>query len=142
MKKRKAVIRNPRFSRQMAELSVYFLTTADEILCRSGGLDTAVRDNVAEGLATIVRAGHDCAAGNIAFATTDQWMNFIDNATADWFRARGFAEWFCLAAANGFRSGPNRTKIQQITNPTGKNKFGARKKRITTRHPKARRVAR
>ena len=60
-------------------------------------------------LARIVQAGNDCVASNLEL-TTDQWMSFIDNATADWFRSRGYAEWFCLGAASGF----NKSRPQSL----------------------------
>jgi hypothetical protein len=67
------------------------------------GLDTAVRDEIAQGVALIVRAGYDCLASNMDIPV-DAWMNFIDHSTAEWFRNRDFAEWFCIGAARGLNS--------------------------------------
>lgn len=102
-RRRRITHRVVRFNKTLQDLGRYYLEQAAEIWGRADGLDTAVRDEVAEGVARIVRAGNDCIASNLDL-TTDQWMSFIDNATADWFRVRGFAEWFCIAAANGFNT--------------------------------------
>jgi hypothetical protein len=98
--------RKIRFNKDMDDTGRWLLATAEEIRKRCDGLDTAVRDSVAEGIAYIVQAGNDCMASNLDL-TTDQWMSFIDKATADWFRSRGYAEWFAVGAATGFnRSRP------------------------------------
>ena len=75
-------------------------------------LDTAVRDDVATGLAHLVHAAYDSIANSIDISDTTAWMAFIDNATAEWFRERGFAEWFCLAAACTFNTSRPRTLVE------------------------------
>lgn len=102
MRRRVHTRRARRFNKTYADLGKWLIATAEEIWRRSAGLDTSVRDSVAEGLAYIVSAANDCTAQNLDL-TVEQWMSWIDQATADWFRARGFAEWFCIAAASGFR---------------------------------------
>src|ERR1700723_2213639 len=99
--KRKTHNYRKKFSASLDKTGKYLLATAEEIWKQSDNLDTAVRDNISQGLAYIVSAGNDCVASNLNF-TTEQWMSFIDNATANWFRNRGFAEWFCIAAATHF----------------------------------------
>lgn len=94
--------REKKFNKTYNDLGKRYLSMADEIWKSADGLDTAVRDTVAEGLAHIVNAGYDCLAQNLDL-TIEGWMSFIDGSTADWFRNRGFAEWFCVGAANGFR---------------------------------------
>ena len=106
--------RKPRFNHAMEKRGKWLLQTADEIFKQSDDLDTAVRDNIAEGLGRIVMAGYDCLASNLNL-DTDGWMSFIDNSTADWFRNRGFAEWFCIAAANGFNKSRPRILSEVIT---------------------------
>ena len=101
------------YNKKMADLGKWLLQIAEEIRVKASGLDTSVRDSVSEGLAYIVQAGNDCTAQNLDL-TTDQWMSFIDNATADWFRSRGYAEWFCLAAASSFRKSRPRTLDEHI----------------------------
>lgn len=74
----------------------------------SSNWDTAVRDSAAQGLAYIVNAAYDCRASGMDFAGTQEWLTFIEASTAQWFRDRGFVEWFCGAAANLFRTTPPR----------------------------------
>ena len=112
-KMRTVTHRKPRYNKPMSNLGQWLLQTAEQILWKVAGLDTAVRDNVSTGLTYIVQAGNDCTASNLDL-TTDQWMSFIDNATADWFRARGYAEWFCIAAACGFSKRRPRTLDEGI----------------------------
>lgn len=75
----------------------------------ANGLDTAVRDDVAQGLTHLVRSAYDSLASNMNIKDTTAWTAFIDNSTAEWFRQRGFAEWFCAGAATGFRTSRPRT---------------------------------
>jgi hypothetical protein len=103
-----------RFSKTMNLIGKSYLEAAEELWKKADGLDTAVRDEIAEGLARIVRAGYDCLASNIPYHTTDEWMAFIDHSTAEWFRGRGFAEWFCIAASCGFNSSRPRDLTEVI----------------------------
>jgi hypothetical protein len=96
--------RKHQFNKALNDCGRTLLEHAEEIWRKAAGLDTAVRDEIAEGVARIVRAGYDCLATNIPYHTTDEWMAYIDHATAEWFRERGFAEWFCIAASQGFNS--------------------------------------
>ena len=100
---RPVIHRKPRFNKALDRAGRKLLDMAAEIWKDAAGFDTAVRDQIAEGLAYIVHAGYDSIALNLNLAS-EAWMAYIDNATAEWFRNRGFAEWFCLAAANGFRN--------------------------------------
>lgn len=106
--------RKPRFNHALDKRGKRLLQMAEELWKQADGLDTAVRDNIAEGLGRIVMAGYDCLASNLSL-DTDEWMSFIDNSTADWFRNRGFAEWFCIAAANGFNKSRPRVLSEVIT---------------------------
>lgn len=73
----------------------------------ASGLDTAVRDSVAEGLSHVVFAAYDSRA--IAKQLQgDECNSFRAGAAAEWFRKHGFVEWFCQAAACGFRADPPR----------------------------------
>jgi hypothetical protein len=111
MMKQRKTHRRRRTSKRMSNLSKWLLDVAEQIRHETSGLDTAVRDDISQGLSHIVRAANDCAALNLDLST-DQWMSFIDNATADWFRERGYAEWFCLAAASGFRTSRPRQRVR------------------------------
>jgi hypothetical protein len=110
---RRVTNRKKRFSKQMADIGRFLLDSSEEVWRKAQSLDTAVRDDIAEGLAHVVHAGYDCLASNHDL-TTEGWMSFIDNATADWFRDKGFAEWFALAAANGFRCSRPRILSERI----------------------------
>ena len=105
--------RRKRFNKQMQDMGRFLLDSSEEIWHKAQGLDTAVRDDIAEGLAHVVHAGYDCLASNHDL-TTEGWMSFIDTATADWFRSRGFAEWFAIAAANGFRCSRPRILSERV----------------------------
>jgi len=74
----------------------------------AAGLDTAVRDSIAHGLASLVHAAFDCRAIAIEFRDTESWIAFIRSSTAQWFRDRGFVEWFCAGAATLFMTSPPR----------------------------------
>ena len=76
-------------------------------------LDTAVRDDIAQGLAYLVHSAYDSIATGMAIDNTEGWISFINYATADWFRVRGFAEWFCLAAGQCFHSSRPRTLAER-----------------------------
>jgi len=83
------------------------LEHAEAVFALASGLDTAVRDSVAEGLSHVVFAAYDCRA--IAKQLQgDEWNSFCSGAAAEWFRKHGFVEWFCQAAACGFRADPPR----------------------------------
>lgn len=113
--RRRAVThRKFRFNKAMNDCGQSLLEHAEELWLKADHLDTAVRDEIAEGVARIVRAGYDCLACNIPYYTTDEWMAYIDHSTAEWFRARGFAEWFCIAASRGFNSSRPRILAERI----------------------------
>jgi hypothetical protein len=111
---RRVTHRKQRFNKALNDCGRSLLEHAEELWHKADGLDTAVRDEVAEGIARIVRAGYDCLATNIPYHTTDEWMAYIDHATAEWFRDRGFAEWFCIAASRGFNSSRPRILAERI----------------------------
>lgn len=99
------------------EYGQQLLKTADEIWIKASGpvyLDTAVRDEIAQGLGSLVHAAYDALASSMEIPDTAAWLAFIDNATAEWFRQRGFAEWFCLAAAQSFNTSRPRTLLQRM----------------------------
>lgn len=110
---RKVTQRKPRINKTMDKVGRSLLDHAEEIFHLASGLDTAVRDDVSQGLAYIVAAGYDSLASNLNLPT-EGWMSWIDMSTADWFRRRGFAEWFCVGAAAGFRKSRPRTLQERI----------------------------
>ena len=66
-------------------------------------LDTAVRDTICEGLAFIVHSAYDCKSCALDLEGEASWA-FISTSTAEWFRTRGFAEWFCHGAGACFNT--------------------------------------
>ena len=74
-----------------------------EALWTKADFDTAVRDDVAVGLAYIIRAAFDCQALDFNLQGLE-FSLYIEQKTAEWFRKREFSEWFCLAAASGFNT--------------------------------------
>lgn len=84
-----------------------------EIFEQSSHFDTAVRDTVAEGLAYLVHSAFDCREIALDMRDYESINSFIDNSTAEWFRERGFAEWFCCAAASLFRTSRPRTLAER-----------------------------
>ena len=72
-----------------------------------------VRDGICTGLAYLVHAAYDCEA--CALGMHDEaFHSFISSATANWFRDRGFAEWFCSAAASQFSTSRPRILSERI----------------------------
>jgi hypothetical protein len=84
------------------------LDHCDEIFRLSRGFDTAVSDSVANGLAPLVHAAFDCRAIALDFKDLESSSSFITNSTAEWFRSRGFVEWFAAGAAMLFNTTPPR----------------------------------
>jgi hypothetical protein len=68
----------------------------------AAGLDTAIRDDVAQGLAYLVYSAYDSISASRAMGfgedTYASGYAFVSGSTSQWFRERGFAEWFCIAA--------------------------------------------
>ncbi len=84
------------------------LSHCRDIWEESSGFDTAVRDSVASGLAYLVHAAFDCRSIALDFQDFESGNAFIDNSTAEWFRERGFVEWFAAGAASLFNTTPPR----------------------------------
>lgn len=78
---------------------------AEAMLLTASSLDTAVRDSVSEGLAFLVHAAFDTRA--IAECVSEFDMGpYIQQNTYQWFRDRGFVEWFCAGASTLFKTSP------------------------------------
>jgi len=105
---RRAPMRKPEKNR-WNNLADDLLNWAEHIWRLSSDLDTAVRDNVAEGLARIVNAAFDCRSIALELKDCEGINAYVNGGTAQWFRDRGFAEWFCCAAAAQFNASRPRT---------------------------------
>ena len=79
---------------------------------------------MADGLAYLVHSAFDCHAQAMEFPKLESWISFIENSTAEWFRSRGFVEWYCGAAASLFRTTPPRrlNPVIRVVRSKGKRK--------------------
>ena len=102
---RRVTMRSPKPSPKMKAVAVAMLTQAEDLFDLASGLDTEVRDDVSEGLAYVVYAGYDTMA--IAECVSDcDHVAYIQAKTYQWFRSRGFVEWFCAGASTLFKTSP------------------------------------
>jgi hypothetical protein len=99
---RRRRIRVPSKPTRYAIIAQEYLEHAEALWVKAD-FDTAVRDDVAVGLAYIIRAAFDCQALDYNLQGLE-FSLYIEQKTAEWFRKREFSEWFCLAAASGFNT--------------------------------------
>ena len=85
------------------KVAAELLEHAERIWSIADGLDTAVRDTVAQALAYIVHSAFDTQS-IAAKIPSDGSHAYITGATEQWFRDRGFAEWFCHGAGQLFHT--------------------------------------
>lgn len=97
--------RKQRINVTMDKLATSMLERAQALFEESSGLDTAVRDIVAEGLARIVHAAYD-TRGCAQCVSDFDFAPYIETKTYEWFRERGFVEWFCVGASTLFKTSP------------------------------------
>ena len=110
---RRITHRKPSFSKALDKTSRELLQTADRVFALSDNLDTAVRDTIADGLARLVNSAYDCQAMNLNL-DGDAFLAFISSSTAEWFRSRGFAEWYCLGAGSLFHTSRPRIRSELV----------------------------
>jgi hypothetical protein len=123
---------SPAFIKSMNAQCDMMLTHAKELYEKCDMLDTAVRDTVCKGLAYIVHSAYDCKSCALDLQGEASW-SFISNATAEWFRTRGFAEWFCHGAGACFN-----TSRPRDLGVTGAFNFGVRRlRRVKSKKQKA-----
>lgn len=84
------------------------LELAMQIHERSRDFDTAVRDSISTGLAYIVHAAFDCRSIALGLPDIESIFSYVDSSTAEWFRQRGYVEWFSAGAAQLFHTTPPR----------------------------------
>jgi hypothetical protein len=86
----------------MKELAASLISQAEKMWSDCQGLDTAVRDVAAEGVAYFLWVAYDCEA--IAMSLTiEEWKEYSGKMIFKWFHDRGFAVWFALGASSLFR---------------------------------------
>jgi hypothetical protein len=119
-----------RFSKEIEKAAAKLLGLADAIFETCGGLDTAMRDLSHDGLARIVYIAFDTQSQNVNWEGRgerryDDQQEWIEKSTAEWFRKREFAEWYCLGAGHCFDRVPPRTRadiMSRIFRVPGKKK--------------------
>ncbi len=102
---RKVPYRKAKYSARLAARSAAMLDHAQQLFDGAADLDTAVRDSVYEGLARIVYAAYDTKGCAECISDFD-FAGYIEQRTYEWFRERGFVEWFCVGASTLFRNSP------------------------------------
>lgn len=107
------------------------LAHCSEIFEMSADFDTAVRDTVAQGLAYLVHSAFDCRAIAHSYKDFETWSSYIDNSTAEWFRARGYVEWFAAGAATLFNTTPPRRLAERAKMIVVRKRAQRRKKNAT-----------
>jgi hypothetical protein len=120
--------RRPRPSDILRKTADSMLDHAERLLATSNGLDTAVRDIVSEGVARIVYAAYDTMSLAVCL-DAEQHVDYIQTQVYQWFRTRGFVEWFCAGSSTLFRTTPReffRTKVSE-----GKKVVRFKKEKIT-----------
>ncbi len=102
---RKVSQRKAKYNARLDAQAKAMLDHAQKLLDGAAGLDTAVRDVVHEGLARIVYAAYD-TKGCAESVSDFDFAGYIEQRTYEWFRERGFVEWFCVGASTLFRNSP------------------------------------
>jgi len=92
------------FKREMERVAQGILIFCDHLWRGdASGLDTSPRDTLADGIAYLLYVAYDCQACGLGLHD-EAFRGFIGNSVAEWFRSRGFAEWYCEGAANLFHT--------------------------------------
>lgn len=88
------------------------LATCDRLWDMAGEFDTAVADVTLQGIARLLHAAYDSQACSLGLDGA-AFSAFISGSTAEWFRERGCAEWFCIGAGELFNSSRPRTLAER-----------------------------
>lgn len=88
------------------------LAKCQEMYEQSAGLDTAVRDTMATGLAYLLHVAYDCRAGALSIEGED-FCTYIDAGVAQWLRDHEYTEWFCVAASRLFSTSDPRRLVRE-----------------------------
>jgi len=89
------------------------LSTCDRIWAMCERLDTAVSDVTLDGLARLLHVAYDCQACSLGLDGA-AFSSFIGNSTAEWFRERGCAEWYCTGSATLFTTSRPRVLVHVV----------------------------
>jgi hypothetical protein len=102
-------VRRFKFCEAFRKSAQHQFELAEAIFKECSGLDTAMRDITHDGLARLVYVAYDTLACNQDWPP-EQQQAFIEHSTAEWFRSRGFVEWYCIGASHCFSRIPPRTR--------------------------------
>jgi hypothetical protein len=95
---------SPAYKRMMERIATHILVYCDDTWSgEASGIDTAVRDVLADGIARLLHVAYDCQACALNLHDEANW-GFIESSVSGWFRSRGFAEWYCQGAATLFNT--------------------------------------
>lgn len=111
--------RKPKVNKGLDLLGQDLLAEAQSLFERTTDLDTAVREVVHDGLAYIVHAAYDTLACANCVSDLD-FGTYIQTKTYEWFRDRGFVEWFCVGASTLFQTTPRSFFRYRVSVPKGK----------------------
>ena len=100
----------------MEALSQRILATCRELFKDCTLIDSAPRDVASYGIAQLLHVAYDCQACALGLQDEAFWA-FVENSTAEWFRTRGFAEWYCQGAGNLFNMSRPRILSDMPANP-------------------------
>ena len=121
---------SPSFKRSMDRIAYDILSFCDEMWRGDGSmLDTSVRDVFADGIARLLHVAYDCQGCGLGLNGEAFW-GFIQSSIAEWFRSRGFSEWYCQGAANLFHISRPRVLVDEVI---GSPKRRKRQKKYTIR---------
>jgi len=105
---------SPFFVQRMEKIAAKTLETCEMLFREYDGLDTAIRDIGHDAIARLLYIAYDCRACALGLQEAE-FSSFVDNAVAEWFRQRGFAEWYCQGAGTLFnRSRPRILSVEMI----------------------------
>jgi len=98
---------------RLDEVAKFLLYDCDRLWEMCQGLDTAVADVSLDGIARLLHVAYDCQACSLGLDGA-AFSAFIGNSTAEWFRERGCAEWFCIGSATLFTTSRPRVLVRTV----------------------------
>jgi hypothetical protein len=93
--------------------AMVLLQDCDRLWDMSRNFDTAVGDTMLGGIARLLYVAYDSQACSLELDGA-AFSAFISGSTAEWFRERGCAEWYCIGAGNLFHTSRPRTLAESM----------------------------
>lgn len=103
---------SPSYVKLMNGIADDILAKCQEMFDQGAGLDTAVRDTMASGLAYLLHVAYDCRACALGIEN-EEFATYIDGCVAAWLREREYTEWFCIAASRLFSTSDPRRLVRE-----------------------------